>query len=353
VSLFPKDRDLSKSLEQVELAVRASDFRCAIEELEIRLDAFLAHHLTWRSRSSLQQLVREGQVLVSAPGPEQPDAEPAFEVELRPGRYLRHGVRVRILIPEASRLEPTSSEPGDLAILYEDDEVLAVDKPPLMVVHPSGRYLTGTLIQRVHARYRKHDDERVPIRLCHRLDRETSGIVLLAKDPLLHPLVMAQFEGREVEKEYLAIVHGHPDPGEGKIDLPLGSARASAVMIKMTVREDGMESQTGYRVLERRKGCALVLCRLYTGRQHQIRVHMAALGHPLIGDKLYGEDEGVFLRELRGELTSADRASLDLQRHALHAHRLVFTTPKTGKRIEVVSPLANDMREWFERRPAT
>lgn len=352
MSLFPKDRDLSKSVEHVELVVRASDFRCAVEELELRLDAFLAHHLDWRSRSSIQQLIRDEHVLVSAPGPEQRPEDAPFVVEKRPGRYLRHGARVRVVIPEASRFTATTSEPGDLAILYEDDEVLAVDKPPMMAVHPSGRYLTGTLIQRVHARYRTRDGERVPIRLCHRLDRETSGIVLLAKDPEYHPLVMAQFEGREVEKEYLALVHGHPARDEGMIDLPLGSARASAVMIKMTVREDGMPSQTGYRVLERRRGCALVLCRLHTGRQHQIRVHMAAIGHPLIGDKLYGEDEGIFLRELAGELTDADRASLDMPRQALHAHRLVFTSPKSKRRVEVVSPLAQDMREWFEHRPA-
>jgi RluA family pseudouridine synthase len=352
VSLFPKDRDLSKSLEHVELVVRASDFRCAVEELELRLDAFLAHHLDWRSRSSIQQLIRDDHVLVSAPGPEQRAEDAPFAIERRPGRYLRHGARVRVVIPEAARLAATTSEPGDLAILYEDDEVLAVDKPPLMAVHPSGRYLTGTLIQRVHARYRTREDERVPIRLCHRLDRETSGIVLLAKDPDYHPLVMAQFEGREVEKEYLALVHGHPARDEGMIDLPLGAARASAVMIKMTVREDGMPSQTGYRVLERRSGCALVLCRLHTGRQHQIRVHMAAIGHPLVGDKLYGEDEGIFLRELAGELTDADRAALDMPRQALHAHRLVFTSPKSKRRVEVVSPLALDMREWLERRPS-
>jgi len=351
VSLLPKDRDLSKTPEHVELVVRASDFRCAVEELELRLDAFLAHHLDWRSRSSIQQLIRDEHVLVSAPGPEQRAEDVPFAVERRPGRYLRHGARVRVLIPEASRLEATTSAPGDLSILYEDDEVLAIDKPPLMAVHPSGRYLTGTLIQRVHARYRRHDDERVPIRLCHRLDRETSGIVLLAKDPDWHPRVMAQFEDREVEKDYLALVRGQPDRDEGLVDLPLGSARASAVMIKMTVREDGMESRTGYRVLERRKDCALVLCRLHTGRQHQIRVHMAAIGHPLVGDKLYGEDEGIFLRDLAGELTEQDRAALDLPRQALHAHRLVFTSPKSGRRVEVVSPLAPDMREWFERRP--
>lgn len=348
MGLLPKDRDLSRPVERVELIVRASDLRLPIEEVHVRLDAFLALHLHWRSRSSIQELVRGGAVLVDPAGPDQRPSG-RLEVETRGGRKLRHGSRVVVIVPEDQRLPEPQTGEGDLAILYEDEQVLAIDKPPLMTVHPSGRFLTGTLIQRVHARYRREDGERLPIRLCHRLDRETSGIVLVALDPRAHPKLMAQFEQRKVEKEYLALVRGAPEQAGGTIDLPIGSARASQVMIKMAVREDGLPSKTEWRVVERRRSCALVACRIHTGRQHQIRVHMSAIGHPLVGDKLYGDDEGYFLREQAGALSEEDRRALVLPRHALHAHRLVFTSPATGARIEVVSPLARDLAEWFAR----
>ncbi len=349
MSLFPKDRDLTRPLERVELVVSASDLRLPVEEVHVRLDAFLAHHLHWRTRTGVQALVRAGHVFVDAPGPGEAAAPP--RPELRPGRKLRHGARVVIEIPAELRIElpAGASAASELCVLYEDDDLLAIDKPALMAVHPSGRYLTGTLIQRVHARYSRPDGERLPIRLCHRLDRETSGIVLIAKNPLLHPRVMAQFEARTVEKEYLALVRGNPREEHGTIDLPLGSARASQVMIKMAVREDGQPSRTDWRVLERRSACALVLCRIHTGRQHQIRVHMAAIGHPLVGDKLYGADERAFLRDLDGQLSSADRAELGLERQALHSHRMALRSPSSGARIEIESPLAQDLADWFAR----
>jgi 23S rRNA pseudouridine1911/1915/1917 synthase len=161
---------------------------------------------------------------------------------------------------------------------------------------------------------------------------------------------MRQFEEREVEKEYLAIVRGSPREDGGTITCDLGPAVHSQVRLKMAPVAHGLSSRTDWRVLERYDDCTLVACTLHTGRQHQIRVHMAAIGLPLVGDKLYGEDEELFLRAQNGELTPAERARLGLARHALHAHRLVVTSPTTGERIEITSPLPEDLTQYLAGR---
>lgn len=345
-SLFGKDRDLSAVPETVELAVRASDFQAPVQGFQLRLDQFLQRHLTWRSRTSLQRLVQDGFVAVAQPSPEQPLGSGAARVERRSGRRLFDGALVVVTIPEELRLDRLPSTSTDVDVLYEDDEVLVVDKPPGLPVHPSGRHLTDTLVQRVHARLAAQDAE--PLwkpKLCHRLDVETSGLVLLARQARAHADLMGQFERRRVEKEYLAVVRGIPERDGGVIDLPLGSSRTSVVRLKMAVRSDGLPARTAWRVLRRARDRTLVSCRPHTGRQHQIRVHLDAIGHPLVGDKLYGCDEELFLRNTRGELTADDRAELGLDRHALHNHRLVFTSPRTGERREVSSPLPRDLAD--------
>jgi 23S rRNA pseudouridine1911/1915/1917 synthase len=352
MGIFGKERDLSQAPRQVELRVDCSSLRMKREEVDIRLDAFLAHHLDWRSRSSLQQLIRDGFVLVDASTPDKPEGRGELLEETRPGRHLRHGSRVVVRIPEELRLPMLQESTDELAILYEDEAILAVDKPALVVVHPSGRYLADTLIQRVHKRYGQGFElERggAP-RLCHRLDRETSGVVLVGKSPIAHADVMGQFERREVEKEYHAIVWGVPERDGGTIDMPIGEARASKIELKMTIVADGQPSRTDWRVLERFADCALVSCEPFTGRQHQIRLHMAAIGHPLVGDKLYGADDGLFERALDGELTRADMQELGMERHALHNHRVGFRSPASGEWVDVQSPLPADMREFLEAR---
>ena len=352
MGLFGKERDLNEAPTHVELVVSANDWQRPHAGFEIRLDSFLVRHLTWRSRTSVQELIRDGYVLVDPSRPDRPNggAEP-FE-ERRPGRKLLHGSRVVVVIPEELRRPLAGPVTDHLDVLYDDGRVVAVDKPAGVVVHPSGRHMTDTLIQRVHARYGAGFElEKLGApRLCHRLDRETSGIVLVALDPPAHADVQQQFERREVEKEYLAIVRGHPARDSGVVDLPMGTARVSNVALKMTVAADGQDARTEWSVVERFADCALVSCRPHTGRQHQIRVHMHAIGNPLVGDKLYGVDEGLFERDLDGLLTDADRAELGMERHALHNHRLVFRTPATGERVEVVSPMPDDMRAYLAGR---
>lgn len=368
MGIFPKDRDLSLAPDRVELEVRASDFGLRPAELAIRLDAFLSRHLHWRSRTSIQKLIRDGFVEVALPAPERPEGPLVAREETRVGKVLPSGARVTVHIPPELRIpEPTSD--GELSILLETDEVIAVDKPPGMPVHPSGRHLVDTLIQRVHARYHKDgvddgangdalDGEeaahvpldghgRLPIRLCHRLDRETSGIVLIAKGNAVHRRIMRQFEGRKVEKEYLAICHGVPGASSGRIDAALGPAHASRIHLKIACDPSGLPSATRWRVVDTVGDYSLIACYLETGRQHQIRVHLASIGHSIVGDKLYGPDEEIFLRSGAGELTEEDLRVLELPRHALHNHRLAWTSPGSGERCEVTSPLAPDLAEFL------
>jgi len=350
MGLFPKERDLTRPPERVELFVDASAMGARAVEVEVRLDAFLAQHLKWRSRTSIQRLIKGGWLLVDASTPDHPHGTGELQRETRPGRRLKHGSRVVVVIPPDLRLPAFDETAGALSILYEDAACVAVEKPAGLPVHPSGRHARDTLIQRVHAHYRALIEERREApRLCHRLDRETSGIVLVAKEPRAHRALARQFEERAVEKEYLAIVWGLPAESEGTIELALGPARASSVGLKVAVAADGSPSRTGWRVVERRADCALLACRPFTGRQHQIRVHLAAIGHPLVGDKLYGADEDLFRRGVAGELSPRDLRDLGMARHALHDHRLAFVSPATGTRVEVVSPLPEDMRAFLER----
>lgn len=349
--LFPRDRDLSQPVERAELVVRASDLNLPVEDVHIRLDAFLQRALTWRSRTSIQALIREGYVLIEAAAPDRPAGAGELVEEHRPGRRLLHNSRVVVVIPEPLRIQRSTSSAADLSVLYEDDVLIAVDKPPGLPVHPSGRHLSDTLIQRVYVHWNLGEARREDrIKLCHRLDKETSGVVLLAKDPTSHAAVMRQFEDRLVEKEYLAIVRGHPEADAGTVDSDLGPAPGSEVRLKMATVAHGLPSRTDWRVLERYEDCALVLCRLHTGRQHQIRVHMASIGLPLVGDKLYGVDEQVFLRASAGELSRRDQLELGLPRHALHAHRLALTSPKDGSPIEIKSPLPEDLVQYLAQR---
>jgi 23S rRNA pseudouridine1911/1915/1917 synthase len=350
LGLYSKGRDLVEQPSKVELEVRASDYQAKVDGFQVRLDAFLQRHLSWRSRNSIQHLVQDGYVFVDAPSPDQPAACTPV-VERRSSRKLRDGARVVVVIPEELLLPAGTSDGSDLNILYEDDEVLAIEKPAGIPVHPSGRHVADTLIQRVHARFREGNEGlRLPIRLCHRLDLETSGVLLLAKGDRNHAHLMKQFEDRRVDKEYLAVVRGVPDRGSGRIELSIGQSRTGEVRLRMAVMADGLPSRTDWRVLERRGDRALVACLPHTGRQHQIRVHMDAIGHPLLGDKLYGLGEQYFLRHVNGALTDQDRQDLGLDRHALHNHRLAFSSPSTDERREVLSPLPGDLRALLDAR---
>ena len=348
MGIFEKDRDLTEAPTDVRFVVDASVFRVKAKGFGMRLDKFLSHHLNWRSRSSVQTLIKDGYVSVDAARPDAPGGTGVAKVESRPGAKLLHGTRVVIRIPDEYRTLLLGETKDELDILYEDGHALGLDKPPLVAVHPSGRHMTDTLIQRVHMRFKDEiEGGRLLPRLCHRLDRETSGVVLVSKRPATHAMLTTQFEDRKVEKEYLAILEGELPDATGSIDAPIRLSTTSEVELQMTTAGDGLPCQTDWRVLEVSGGRSLVKLRIHTGRQHQIRVHMAALGTPLVGDKLYGPDNTIFLRSAAGEMTDFDREQMVIERHALHSHRLLFESPEAGALTEITSDLPRDLCEAF------
>ena len=251
---------------------------------------------------------------------------------------------MRVTVPPPVAAEP---EPEDipLAVVHEDAHLLVVDKPAGLVVHPAAGAPRGTLVNALLARVRDLSGVGGTLRpgIVNRLDRGTSGLLVVAKDDETHRALARQFAGRTVEKEYLALVLGVPRARAGTIDAPIG--RDPVHRKKMSVRAPrGREARTSYEVAEAFAGAALLRVRLHTGRTHQIRVHLASRGHPIAGDAVYGGTRPLSLR--RGALREA---LLDLKRPALHATRLRFVHPATGQTVTFESPLPDDLRAVLER----
>ncbi len=209
-------------------------------------------------------------------------------------------------------------------VIYEDAELLAINKPADLVCHPTKGDVYSSLISRVRL-YLGGDSEP---QMVNRLDRETSGVVLVAKLPEAAREVRRLWENGQVAKRYLAIVHGRPEPASALIDAPLGRDEASPVAIKDKVRADGAAARTEYELLRtfQRDGreFSLLSIRPLNGRKHQIRIHLAHVGHPIVGDKLYGGDELCYLSLVEGRLTDEQRRFLILPNHALHAEQVHF-----------------------------
>ncbi|MBX3465169.1 MAG: RluA family pseudouridine synthase [Planctomycetes bacterium] len=320
-------RDLSRPLEEVRILI---DTRLAGQ----RVDLALATVLTWRSRASIHRLIDAGLVQVG-------------DRAVAASRRVRLGETILVRVPPNPSASPDPGAGVEFPILYEDAWMIAVDKPAGMAVHPSGRRLEGTLIHALHRRYRRPEapDHDVVPRLLHRIDVETSGVVAVGLDEQFHALVARQFEDRAVQKSYLAVARGRPPAPEGLVDLPLVPDKRSAVRLKLTTGKsgEGPPARTAYRLLRTSGDCSLLEVRPQTGRTHQIRVHLAAIGCPLVGDKLYGPDETLFLHHLAGTLTAEHRRALVLDRHALHAHRLTFHHPMRACEVSLEAPLPADM----------
>jgi len=304
---------MSDSFQEVEFVAEASGER---------LDKVLVAHFDGFSRAQLQALIHEGQVMVNGRV-----AKASYRVE--------GGETIRVRLPVSDQAAAPEAEAIPLEVLYEDEHLAVVNKPAGMVVHPAFGHASGTLVNAILARWPQIAAFSEPGRagIVHRLDKETSGVILVAKTEQALDSLKAQFKKRTVEKVYLALVEGVPDTPDGVINAPIG--RDPNMRKRMGVLHEGSEAQTEFHVKETFEENSLLELHPKTGRTHQIRVHLAFIGHPVVGDTVYG------YRKQR----------LKISRHFLHAASVTFTLPDTGQRLTVSVPLPDKLQNILDRLP--
>ena len=295
-----------------------------------RLDAHLAGRLPHYSRTFIKRLIEQGSITVN-------------EAPVKPSYRLRSGDRITVRVPMllGDRVEP---EDIPLDILYEDDWVVAVNKPPDMVVHPARGHQCGTLVNAVayHCQKLSRLSGELRAGVVHRLDRDTSGVILMVKDETVHEDIARQFERRQVKKEYLAICEGRVELDGDLIEAPIGLHHRMPE--RMTVRYDvGRAARTLYEVVERLGKFSILRCFPETGRTHQIRVHLQHAGHPIVCDMFYGSRQAIYLSDLTGREHQPFEEPL-LARQALHARRLTFYHPVLKRRLCLEAQVPADMR---------
>jgi len=285
----------------------------------IRADRFVADR-TGLSRSHVQKLIADGRLT-------------AGSRTLRANSLVEPGTELRLEVPEPVAAEPVPQPEIDVRVVYEDDDLLIVDKPAGLVVHPAPGHADGTLVNALLGRggaeaYGGIAGVRRP-GIVHRLDRDTSGLLMVAKSDLAQGSLMAQLKARRIRKTYVALVHGVVAAAAGRIEAPIG--RDPKHRLRMAVLADGRPATTGYRVTERFAAWTLLELDLVTGRTHQIRVHLDAIGHPVAGDAVYG--------------TGTSRRGPDgLRRLFLHAWRLELSSPSSGSLIRAESSLPDELQ---------
>jgi 23S rRNA pseudouridine1911/1915/1917 synthase len=282
-----------------------------------RLDLFIVRQMPELTRSFIQKLVEDGHITLNS--------KPA-----RAGIRLKVGDIISIVVPPP---EPCDIEAEDIpiSIVYEDGDLLIVDKPAGMTTHPAPGSPAHTLVNAVLSHLPVLPDSGSPARpgIVHRLDKDTSGLIIIAKTPAALAKLSAQFKSRAVKKAYIALVKGKLKPESGIIDAPIGRDRSHRQ--RMAITESGRPARTAYTTLKSYDGYTLAEARPETGRTHQIRVHFASVGHPVVGDVTYGN---------KSELVG---------RQFLHAQRLSFKLPSTGKIVEFTSPLPPDLQSALDK----
>ncbi len=286
----------------------------------MRADVYLAARFEGWSRSAVARAIRRGEVRSTAR-------------TLKPSSLLRAREELRIT---AAELAPAGPPPPCPPILHRDARLIAFDKPPGLLMHPVGRSFSWGLINLARMRFPGEE-----LHLAHRLDRETSGVTVLARDAEANRWLKAAFMGRGVRKTYWAIARGHIPWTERLVDAPIGDDARSPIRLKRGVRPDGQPARTHLRVLWRGRGLSLVECLPETGRTHQIRVHLDHVGHPILGDKVYGQPPEVFLSLYEGRPMPDREALLGHPRHCLHARALTVPHPDGGE-LTVRAPMPED-----------
>jgi 23S rRNA pseudouridine1911/1915/1917 synthase len=307
----------SSDNEIVLLAVRESD-------AGTRLDAFLADQIDGWSRARLQRLIEDEEVLVNGK-----PAKPSYKLR------AADEIEVELTPPPAASFTP---EDIPLDIVFEDDFLIVVNKPAGLVVHPAAGIHSGTLANALAYHFQKLSTRAGDIRpgIVHRLDKDTSGLMVVAKQEATHESLADQFRAREVFKSYVALVHGVVKQESGRIEQPI--ARDPRTRIRMAVVPAGRGALSLYRVRRRFSRFTLLDVELKTGRTHQIRVHLCWLKHPVVGDEIYGGGRDKTVRDVR--LRAAIRK---LQRQFLHAERLGFRHPASGESMQFVAPLPAEL----------
>ncbi len=308
-----------------------SAFKILVEEPDSgkRLDLFVASRISDCSRSVAAILIRNGKIRVQG-------------AAKKPGYRIKKGDEIRGLIPPP---EPVlfKPEPIEIDILYDDEYLIVVNKPPGLVVHPAPGHYTGTLVNGLLYHFPELEGIGGELRsgIVHRLDKDTSGVLVVAKNAAAHHNLARQFKSRKINKGYLALVHGEMKSDSGAVSLPIG--RHPVDRKKMSTRSRKSRcAETLWRVRERFEGITLVELDLKTGRTHQIRVHFAAINHPIIGDSVYGR------RKVGEKVSFGKDLFVAIPRHMLHAWRLGFTHPNTEIAVSFEAPVPHDMEELIK-----
>ena len=301
-------------------------FKIEAHDAGSRLDAYLAAHIEGWSRARLQRLIEAEDVLVNGKA-----AKPSYKLR------EHDELEVELIAPVSTSFVP---EPIPIEIVYEDDTLVVVNKPAGLVVHPAAGINSGTLANALAYHFQQLPDTRAGVRpgIVHRLDRDTSGLLVVAKTEAALEHLSDQFRDRTVFKSYAALVHGRVGAESGRIEQPL--ARDLSNRTRMAVVRGGRSALSLYRVRQRFDRFTLLDVELKTGRTHQIRVHLAWLKHPVVGDETYGagRDNTIQNAQVRARVRN-------LGRHFLHAEKLAFTHPQSAERVEFTSPLPPELSE--------
>lgn len=331
--------------DDVELAPSLADVRrgpieidARIKQEGVRLDQYLAQNFSDFSRSVIQVAIKAGSVLVNG--------KPT-----KASYKIRNGDHVRIELPEPTHSLPIA-EDIPLDILYEDEFLALVNKPPDMVVHPAKGHWSGTLVNAISYHFGQLSEMNGAYRagIVHRLDRDTSGVILIAKEDRTHRELSAMFERRRVFKEYAAITAGVLDRDSDYIEGRIKHHPTDRIKMFVTddeADEDAKDACSYYEVIERFRGYTFCRIQPRTGRTHQIRVHLASVGCPVLADKVYGGRDALSLRELVPEAPAEEDREL-LQRQALHAWRLRFKHPRLDRWMEFEAPFPSDIGQTLE-----